>query len=125
MTENANINLIQPSSWKSMLSVKPVKNAAAEFIPLDTDKLQISVKKQKPEFLKPPVSWFIRPKLKQTIVIDQVGIQVLNLCDGNRTIENIVDEFAKTHKLTFHESRVSVTGYIKQLVQRGILVIIK
>jgi hypothetical protein len=43
------------------------------------------------------------------------------LCDGSKSIETIIDEFAEQYSLTFHESRVLITGFIKMLVQRGAL----
>jgi hypothetical protein len=37
------------------------------------------------------------------------------------TVEELVDRFARTHRLSFHESRVCVTGYLAELVRRGLL----
>jgi hypothetical protein len=45
------------------------------------------------------------------------------LCDGKATVESIIDEFAARHRLSFHESRVAVTGYLKTLIRRGVLAI--
>ena len=53
--------------------------------------------------------------------LDRLGSQVWQLCDGVRTVEDVVDEFARLHRLTFHEARASVTAYLKMLVQRGVL----
>ena len=55
--------------------------------------------------------------------LDKLGTEVLELCDGSRRVEEIVDEFAAKHRLTFHESRVAVTGFLRSLVQRGLIAI--
>jgi hypothetical protein len=85
---------------------------------------RITVKKRRPRFLVPPISWVIRPKLETRVEIEGLGVAILELCDGRRNVEAVVDEFAGLHALTFHESRVSVTLYLKALVQRGVVVLV-
>lgn len=110
-------------TWKKMLTAKPIKNQAAVFQKHDEKHIKATVKKKKPKYLIPPLSWIIRPKLHQDIILDEIGSGILNLCDGIRTVEDIIEDFSQQHKLTFHEARASITGYMKLLVQRGILAI--
>jgi len=58
---------------------------------------------------------------KRTLRLDRLGSEVWDLCDGQRTGEGVVDDFAQRHRLTFHEARAAVTVYLKTLVQRGAL----
>ena len=60
----------------------------------------------------------------RSVVLDRIGRTVWDLCDGQRTVERVVEEFAGRYGLTFHEARVSVTTYLKELVQRGALVMV-
>jgi len=53
----------------------------------------------------------------------RLGSQVWRWCDGERTVEAVVDAFAAAHGLTFHEARVAVAGYVSSLVKRGALAI--
>lgn len=118
---------VQPTqvvSWKKMLEARPVRNVAADFQSSEEGEVSIQVSKRKPVFLIPPFSWFIRPNLKHTVRLDKIGTQIWKLCDGQRTVEDVIDEFSKIYKLSFHEARVSVTGYIKLLIQRGVIAII-
>jgi len=110
-------------SWKNALPACPVHNLAADVRQDDEGKVRVTVKARRPWFLVPPVSWIVRPRLTRTLSLDRIGSRVWNLCDGRRTIENIADEFASVYRLTFHEARASVTGYITDLVRRGALVI--
>ncbi len=108
-------------SWRRMLLSQPVQNAAAEVKAEGQKGVRITVKKRRPFFLIPPLSWFIRPRLTGTVLLDRLGTLVWDLCSNDRTVEQIVDEFAHRHRLTFHESRVAVTNYMKLLVERGAL----
>ena len=115
----------QGGSWERMLRARAVQNTAAEVQPVSEKELKIIVKRAKPAFLVPPLSWMIHPRLQRTIVLDQLGIEVWDLCDGRRSVETVVDEFARRHRLTFHEARVAVTEGMKLLVQRGALAIVE
>jgi len=110
-------------SWKKMLQVIPVKNESARFEQVDSSGIKVTVQKKKPKYLIPPLSWIIKMKLEKTIQLDEIGAFLLNLCDGKNTIENIIDSFAEQYQLSFHEARVSITDYIKSLMERGILAI--
>jgi hypothetical protein len=53
--------------------------------------------------------------------LDAMGTAVWDLMDGNRSVRRIVQIFAETHRLESREAEVSVTSFIKQLGQRGLL----
>lgn len=53
--------------------------------------------------------------------LDAMGSAVWDLVDGNRSVRRIVQIFAETHRLENREAEVSVTTFIKQLGQRGLL----
>ena len=109
-------------SWRRTLLGVPLRNEAAGVVEED-DGLRIGVALTRPRWLVPPLSWVIKPRSERTVRLDTLGAEVWRLCDGERTVENVVDEFARRHSLTFHESRTAVTSYMKQLMQRGVLVI--
>ena len=83
-----------------------------------------SIPMQKPWFLVPPLSWLLPYSSHRRVELDAVGVQVLDLCDGSRTIEAIVEFFAKSHKLSFRESQLAVGQYLRELARRGILAIV-
>jgi len=53
--------------------------------------------------------------------LDALGSAVWDLVDGERSVRRIVQIFAETHRLEKKEAEVSVTSFIKQLGQRGLL----
>ena len=53
--------------------------------------------------------------------LDALGTAVWDLVDGKRSVRRIVQIFAETHRLEKKEAEVSVTSFLKQLGQRGLL----
>ena len=53
--------------------------------------------------------------------LDAMGTAVWDLVDGNRSVRRIVQIFAEAHRLENKEAEVSVTGFIRELGQRGLL----
>ncbi len=115
--------MFDTGSWRGMLLARPVPNFVARVENAGRDGLRIAVATVKPWYFVPPVSWIVPLSKERTVVLDSVGAYIWRLCDGERTVENIVDEFAAKHRLTFHEARAAVTGYMKLLVQRSVLAI--
>ena len=60
---------------------------------------------------------------KQTkkLQLDAMGTSVWDLVDGKRSVRLIIQIFAKAHRLENREAEVSVTSFIRQLGQRGLL----
>ncbi|MBU0677552.1 MAG: PqqD family protein [Verrucomicrobia bacterium] len=111
-------------TWEPMLKAVLVRNTAATVEPRMSDRsLSITIPSRKPRWAFPPITWIVHPPEKKTLELDPVGADVWNACDNRRSTEEVIDFFARKHSLTFHESRVSVTTYIKMLVQRGALAV--
>ncbi len=53
--------------------------------------------------------------------LDAMGTAVWDLVDGHRSVRRIVQIFAETHRLDNKEAEVSVTSFIRELGQRGLL----
>ncbi|NLX05284.1 MAG: PqqD family protein [Phycisphaerae bacterium] len=112
-------------SWQKMLLARPVRNAAAKVSACSDGCLRIAIPNLRPWYLFPPISWMVRPAASKSLVLEGLGAEVWDLCDGRRTVEEVTDCFAARHSLSFHESRVSITGYLRLLVQRGALAMVE
>jgi hypothetical protein len=53
--------------------------------------------------------------------LDAMGTAVWDLVDGSRSVRRIVQIFAKQHRLDKKEAEVSVTSFIRELGQRGLI----
>jgi len=69
----------------------------------------------------PPLSWVLPFRNKKGIALDGLGRQVLESCDGQATVEHIIEDFARVHQLRFHEARQSVLVFLKMLLERKVV----
>lgn len=53
--------------------------------------------------------------------LDALGTSVWDLVDGKRSVRRLIQIFAETHRLDNREAEVSVTQFIRELGQRGLL----
>lgn len=115
----------EPSSnWRRMLQARVVRNTAARTErSADEAGVRISVPTQRPRWAIPPITWIVHLPERRIWVLDELGEEIWDACDGQRTVEEVVTLFAQQHGLTFHESRVSVTMQIRMLVRCGALAI--
>ena len=100
------------------------RNEAMEVEELRSGRCRVAVPLKRPRWLVPPLTWILPFSSHRRVELDELGSEVLRLCDGRRSVEEIIEKFASSHKLTFREAQVSVTTFLKQLTQRGIIVIV-
>ena len=112
------------TDWRTMLMACPVRNVAAETDPAPDGGLWITVRKARAPWHRAPWKWIVPGGDRRRIVLDSLGREVWDLCDGERTVEHIVDEMARRYRLSFHEARTAVTELLKELVRRGALAIL-
>ena len=106
------------------LRAVPHVNEALTLTPRPDGAVVAAVPMKRPKYLVPPISWVLPFSPVRKVELDRLGASVLEMCDGRRTIEKIVEEFAAGHKLTFREAQLSVTQFLRQLTQRGLVVIV-
>lgn len=113
-----------PGTWDPMLRAVLLPNQAARVVREEPDgSLTLAVPTKKPPLLQRMLAWLIRVPKERLTLLDPMGAAIWTSCDGHRTVEEIVEKFATFYRLSFHESRVSVTGYITSLLRRGVLAV--
>lgn len=110
-------------SWRRMLAAKPQPNLAAEIVEESATRVRVAIRLKMPKWLVPPLTLVVKPRRRRIFELDPVGVEVWRACDGQRTVEEIVEAFAEQHALTFHEARVAVTNFLHSLIQRGLIAI--
>ena len=83
-----------------------------------------SIPLRRPAWLVPPLSWLIPFSPHRRVELDTVGWAVLDLCDGKKTVERIIEDFARKENLTFREAQLPVTQFLQQLSERGMMAIV-
>ena len=107
------------------LAYKPVKSTQITETRLETGEVVLEY----PLAVRPLVAAVARRlgKSQQDLVqikklqLDVLGTSVWDLVDGNRSIRRMIQIFAETHRLEKREAEVSVTQFIRELGQRGLL----
>lgn len=67
----------------------------------------------------------LAPKVaERRFALDELGVEVFNQIDGKRTVRDLIDLFAATHKVNRREAELSVAAFIRMLAQRGIVSVV-
>ena len=109
-------------AFRDQLESVPARNERAQ-VKRDADgTVAVTIELSCPAWMKPLRRWFaMRPTALYRL--DVVGTAVYDSIDGVKTFENLVDEFAARHGLTFFESRALLMNYVQMLMKRGMIVI--
>jgi hypothetical protein len=105
-----------------LLDAVPMANRAVR-VEERGETLILFVPIQRRWWMKGPLTWALPFRPEKGIALDQLGTEVWRACDGERTVERIIDEFAERHRVRFHEARNSVVSFLHSLLQRKLLVL--
>ncbi len=104
---------------KGMAAV-PMRNQAAE-IQSQNDRTILWLPARQRWWMNPPFNWLLQYRRRKGIELDNLGREVWDACDGNRSVENIVSDFANRHNLQFHEARIAVSKFLQSLMERNLI----
>ena len=111
--------------WTALtLEAIPYVNRTMELTSRKDGSALASVPIRKPRFMVPPLSWILPFSSERRVQLDRLGVALLALCDGRRTVEAVIEKFAEDHRLTFRESQLSVMQFLRQLTDRGIVALV-
>lgn len=109
--------------WRPWLRARLLQNTATR-TETGNQGIAVTVTTRKPDFMRPPLSWIVPVRKARTYHLDAVGSRVWDLCAKKSTVEQIIDIFSAEYGLSFHEARVMLANYTRDLIQRGLLVIV-
>jgi hypothetical protein len=64
--------------------------------------------------------FFEGPSHRQ-VILDELGTDVWQMCDGEMTVDGLIVALARKHKLERREVEVSLTTYLQTLARRGFI----
>ena len=115
------------TDWEALLTYVPQRNRAAREVENDEKRLVIQL---------PPDAGGAKRSIKQRalaasrgkpvslILQDSSSREVWKLCNGRRTLREIIERYNTSAGLSFHAARISVCQLIKQLSQRGFILLV-
>ena len=109
---------------EQFLQAVPLVPPSVEVVRLDNGLIQAQSPIARPRAIIAPIKWFLPAVTYRRIELDELGTEVLDLCDGQATIEQIIETFAASHKFSFREAQISVTSFLQMLTQRGLVIIL-
>lgn len=62
--------------------------------------------------------------IEREFVLDAFGLEVLDLCDGQKNVRHIVKRFSKAHGLNHQESENAITVFLKNMMRKGLVVMV-
>ncbi|MFQ6048150.1 MAG: PqqD family protein [Phycisphaerae bacterium] len=108
-------------SRQQVLAARPIRNSLAEVTELPGGELEVAIPFEKPRGLR----WLFRRQkvLKRRFQLDRLGRKVWDLCDGQRTVRELIEAFAHAQRLNLREAEVSMVAYLHTLGTRGIILL--
>ena len=110
------------SKKERLLMSRPIRNEAVGVKTVDNDDLEITVYRKKAKLVTLLSKVFKLPETRK-IILDKIGACVWTLCDGSKTVNDIIKVFSKKYGLGREKAERSLLVYSRQLTYRGLIVI--
>jgi hypothetical protein len=105
------------------LASRPRPNPALRLEPTAGGGLVLVLPVERPAWTR-RLAWLIRLPPERRLELDDLGAALFGQCDGQRTVEQLVDALAARWQLSFFEARGLVLHLLKRLVQRQYLLLV-
>lgn len=102
------------------LRARPIRNPALQWERGADGETRLRIPRRKDAVARALCRIFRAPEYRE-IVLDEVGSDIWELCDGEHSVEAIVSLTAKKYKMTRRECETSVSTYLKMLGERNLL----
>jgi hypothetical protein len=109
----------EPPSRERLLRGVPVRNEVAEWSELE-GKTRISIPRT-PTWKSRALSLLFHVPKEHVIELDEIGNEVVRMCDGENTVKEIARRLAKKRKLDEREAEAALLQYLQMLVKRGVI----
>ena len=116
--------MTQQLTAQDILTAVPVVNEMVTLDRRDNGCAVATVPMKKPGWLSGPLGWFLPYSSHRRIQLDVLGVAVLELCDGKRSVEAVIEEFARRNLLSWREAQICVMQFLRQIVERGVVAIV-
>lgn len=100
------------------LNARPVPLTVLKTEELDDGSLRVTVRYNATRLQR----FFGAPReYERPYTLDVLGRTVYELCDGQRTVKDVIRAFAREHQVARAEAAVAITQYMKTLVGKGLV----
>lgn len=109
-----------PLDRDDAFAARPVVN---RLVKIDRDaegKIILQVPRRDSALVRTVTKWFHVPPYKK-VALDELGTFVIELCDGEHRVRDIVDKLAERFRLNRREAELSTTDFLRTLARRSII----
>jgi len=103
-----------------MLKSKPARNDALTWEKNENEEVTITVERRDDWKAKVLSKIFWIPK-SRSLMLDQIGAQVWDMCDGKTSVDAMIRKLSTEHKLNLKEAEVSLLTYLKSLGKKNLI----
>ena len=107
-------------SREAMFGSKPTRNDLLEWEKTEDGEASITMKRGDNWKVRILSKIFWIPK-QRTLILDQIGTQVWEMCDGRTTVEAMIQRLSRNHKINEKEAEISLLAYLKKLAQKRLV----
>jgi hypothetical protein len=102
------------------LRTRPIRNQLLKWKKGEEQEIRLLLPRRNDRIAR-ALCWLFRAPEYKEIVLDEVGSDIWELCDGGRGVEAIVSAIAGKYKMTRRECETSVSMYLKMLAERNLI----
>jgi len=110
----------KPLSREQSLASVPLRNQAVREEQTDAGETRLVIPLRPAWWARALSRVFYVPKQRR-VVLDEIGAYVWGLCDGKKSVRDIVAALSARYKLHRKEAEISVVAYLRQLARRGLI----
>lgn len=109
-------------SREQALDAKPVATPVVKREPLPEGGQRVTVHLQPSRVQR----WLLRApdRITRQFELDPMGLEVLAMCDGHKTVRYILETFAKRHRVHPHEAEKAVTTFLQTMIRKGLVSVV-
>jgi len=102
------------------LSALPVRNTLITYHRSEAGETELIIPRRSDWLGKLMAFAFFVPS-ERKIILESIGSDVWELCDGEHSVNQIVDALIEKHKLNRREAETSLTEYLRKLGKRRLI----
>jgi len=108
----------EPLRREQALAAVPVRTQVLRVEERDNGGLLLTVQVRPPRWHR----WLgADTPLERSFGLDSFGREVYEMCDGRRTVRDVIAEFARRHRLEATEAELAVTRFLRLLMRKGLI----
>lgn len=105
---------------RDVLDSRPIRNTQIQWETGEQGEVRITLPLKKTWWAKFLSTILLAPK-KKILTLDKLGTKVWNLCDGTKSVEEIINILCRDLNMNRKEIETSLLYYLKQLASKGLI----